>query len=620
MTTYRGLKDRRVFIFSGVPYYDIGGGQRPAQLAKTFNKMGYLVFYLYAYGSNESTPQKDLPIPAVRHLHIDKVTIEAFLKRVKKNSLLIFELPHPKFKPYLDLAKKLNLPTIYEHIDNWETSLGNRFFKKEILESFLLDSTIISVTSKELEKQIRSYLRETSNSQVYLDKILYCPNAVDDDLFDPVCSRGGKPADLVQGEKTLLFYGSLWGSWLNWDLLIDVAKNCNCSINIIGDDKKLSVDKTTLPNNIYLLGLKKQKELPAYLYYSDILLLPFKNDEIGKYVSPLKIFEYLAMNKPVLSTRLEEVSEYPNVFTADTSDEWINFVNNPPPYYVNDKFTLQNNWYSRCATMLTRLEAAADNNLNSNHSSRIGNNAKQISVIVLNRNNKDIIFKCLDSLLQFRQHYNYEVIVVDNESSDGSPELIKESYGHKILMVSNSTNGCSSGRNLGIQTANGEIIVFLDSDQWVANPMWLNMPLHILKKRQDIGAVGWAAGWHKKTTESLPNRGVAIHELYRTDIGYLGTGGLVVSKDILNLVGGFDENYDPTGYEDTDLSFSIRNLGFELAYCPYMGIKHLRHQTTKTIGWDNYNEMLAHNNSYFLAKWERLNPQLLEQYFAHKGK
>jgi glycosyltransferase involved in cell wall biosynthesis len=62
-----------------------------------------------------------------------------------------------------------------------------------------------------------------------------------------------------------------------------------------------------MPENIHFLGLKKQIDLPSYLYYSDYAILPFKTDEIGKYVSPLKLFEYIAMNKPVISTMLDDI-------------------------------------------------------------------------------------------------------------------------------------------------------------------------------------------------------------------------------------------------------------------------------------------------------------------------
>jgi hypothetical protein len=88
--------------------------------------------------------------------------------------------------------------------------------------------------------------------------------------------------------------------------------------------------------------------------------------------------------------------------------------------------------------------------------------------------------------------------------------------------------------------------------------------LAILKVHPEIGAVGWAAGWldlragqlHGSIADYYPRRGVnakaAIHG-YRTDITYLGTGGLFLSRSVFEATGGFDTAYDPTSFEDTDL-------------------------------------------------------------------
>ena len=78
-------------------------------------------------------------------------------------------------------------------------------------------------------------------------------------------------------------------------------------------------------------------------------------------------------------------------------------------------------------------------------------------------------------------------------------------------------------------------------------------------------------------------------------------------------MGGFDEAYDPTCFEDTDLSLKIRNAGYELAYCPYMSIMHLPHQTTNS-GTESHKKLMSRNGAYFADKWKKSNPKLLEYY------
>ena len=239
-----------------------------------------------------------------------------------------------------------------------------------------------------------------------------------------------------------------------------------------------------------------------------------------------------------------------------------------------------------------------------------------ISIIVLNYNNLGVIEKCVESLQKYSKKYNYEIIIVDNQSNDGSYELIKEKY-KNIKIIRNSKNGCSSGRNLGVAMATKEYIIFLDSDQWVTHKHWLDNYIKILYENPKIGAVGWAGGWFDKkgfachTFDDFEYRYMPPQGLYRYDIGYLGSGGLMMSKKLFEEIKGFDINYDPTCYEDTDLSVNIRYHKKEIAYCPYLGILHNPHQTTKS-GSKLHDELIKRKGDYFVKKWNAIDPKLLK--------
>jgi len=94
------------------------------------------------------------------------------------------------------------------------------------------------------------------------------------------------------------------------------------------------------------------------------------------------------------------------------------------------------------------------------------------SVVVLNWNGKAVIFECLDSLL--RQTYrSLEIILVDNGSTDGSLDLVRNQYGHSLVIVESSTNvGFAEGCNIGIRASKGEFIALVNSDATV-EPLWL---------------------------------------------------------------------------------------------------------------------------------------------------
>ena len=237
-----------------------------------------------------------------------------------------------------------------------------------------------------------------------------------------------------------------------------------------------------------------------------------------------------------------------------------------------------------------------------------------ISIIILNHNNEKIIKKCLDSLLKYRKRYNYEIIIIDNLSSDNSVEIISQYK--EIKLYKNDKNGCSSGRNLGVKKATKKYILFLDSDQYPTNEEWLDNYIDILLKKGDFGAIGWTAGWFNKegyafhTVDDFEYRFMPPLYLCRKDIGYIGSGGMMMSKKLFDEIGGFDENYDPTCYEDTDISLKIRNVGKEIVYCPYLGIIHNPHQTTKS-GSNEHSVLIKNKGDYFVKKWKLENKKLL---------
>ena len=597
----------QVFIFASVPFYDIGGGQRSAQLARTFNKLGFRVYYIYAFQSYESNIYK-IDMPLIMHQHINKLSTEYMDNFIKKDDLIIFEAPVEMFYPYVELALEKEAYVVYENIDNWETSLGNRFLKKSVLYKMVRFSHILVGSAKPLVKQLEEYAKEINENK----KMLYLANAVDDEVFSPMVNYD-KPKDLKIGEKTLIYYGSLWGSWFDWDLIKKLAlKHPEYSFNMIGDTQNILDLMKTLPKNIYFLGLKKQADLPAYLKYSDYAMIPFKIDEIGEYVSPLKIFEYISMGKRVLCTKLPDIEGYPNTFLGNTAEEWEKYIEQDIAVdkISASEFILNNNWFSR---VISLIEEVYPQNVKKCPDEYY----KNISIVVLNHNNLNVIGKCIDSLLMFNERYRYEIIVVDNASSDGSYEYLEKRYKGKINLVKNKKNGCSSGRNLGVKNAKGQFILFLDSDQWVMNEYFLDSYFDVLKQKKNVGLIGWAAGWFNDQSESYrvvdsyPNRYMYPNALARSDIGYLGAGGMLISKKLFAKIKGFDVHYDPTCYEDTDLSLKVRNAGYEIYYCPYLGVMHLPHQTTKD-GSDAHIKLTQEKYEYFKKKKKEKNPNLLK--------
>lgn len=591
------LLDGELVIITGVPFDDIGGGQRAAQLARCALKEGRQVIYVYIYKKFDFELNRHIEssvnIHGLSHLHIVETSPHEVLRYVSSRATLLVELPHPAAMHYLRLFNVRGMRTVFELIDDWETSLGGDWFDLDVYRQFVAEARCVVGTAKLLVSRLHQLGRSDA---------LYLPNAANEYIFDKY-KVYARPADLPAGRRRVaLYFGSLYGEWFAWDYLHEAATgNTDIDFVLIGD--RPSGKK--MPANVHMLGAKMIDELPGYLAYSDFGLLPFSPGKISDAVSPIKIFEYLFAGKPVISTNLPEIIGYPGVLVANSPEEFSHLCShidvNDELMRDNDRFISSNSWFSR-------LDAV----VGSGNAQRFHHT---VSAIILIHNNKHIIGRCLESLLQHGAHYLNDVIVVDNASHDGGAEYIEANF-PTVRVIRNPLNGCSSGRNLGVLAAAGKYLAFFDSDQWFTSSSFFEEALSILERDGNAGAVGWAAGWFDPARSDLSgviadycqNRAMnatAIRTGYRTDIGYLGTGGFFTPRSVFDATGGFDIAYDPTCFEDTDLSFKIKQLGFDVCYRDLTGIRHQPHQTTNaSAGTNAYMTLFKRNADYFKKKWE----------------
>jgi len=240
-----------------------------------------------------------------------------------------------------------------------------------------------------------------------------------------------------------------------------------------------------------------------------------------------------------------------------------------------------------------------------------------VSVVVLIHNNRRIIERCIRTILDHAGQWLEEIVIVDNQSVDGGAELVEALFAQepKVKLVRNSENGCSSGRNLGVQHSSGQYIAFFDSDQWLTAPSCFPEAVSILNMDEGVGAIGWNAGWFDATRDDLggpisdylPHRGMnaeALAKGFRDDIGFLGTSCMFMKRELFERIEGFDTFYDPTCFEDTDICFQIKQAGYSVAFRDLAGVRHQPHQTTgASEGSERYKRLFNRNAAYFKEKW-----------------
>ena len=200
---------------------------------------------------------------------------------------------------------------------------------------------------------------------------------------------------------------------------------------------------------------------------------------------------------------------------------------------------------------------------------------KLVSVIVPTFNRKSLLEECVESLM-VQDYPDYEVIVVDDGSTDGTGELlINLSRKYSVLSSFSQKNGGSyAARNLGIKKSNGGIICFTDDDCRV-DPDWIN---NLIKHFDDdeIGGVGGKIIPSAPTTyiEEYSQRNIPLN--YPKKIEYIATCNAAYRKDLLDIVGGFDINFRSGG--DRDMSTQILMTCHKIVYEPD-AIIHYRYRS-----------------------------------------
>jgi hypothetical protein len=306
-----------VFILAGVPIHDTGGGSRGAQIALEFLRQHFLVVYLNKFDSYESV-NLGLRIahPNLLLYRFEDFSWESFYREYaeildSKSCAALIEFPLREFVPTIEKLKKINTSIAYDLLDAWDTQLGSTWYSAEVEEQIITLSDVLIATAPVLS----DHLRNKTNREVHL-----LPNAVNLRLFDarrPFL----RPEDLPLAEQIITYIGALWGEWFDWDLLIRVAESFpKAAVVVIGDYQGQC--PVHLPN-LHFLGLKPQSRLPAYLAHSNVAVIPWKENEITRATSPLKLYEYLAMHVPVVAPDLPPLRDIPHVYLAHSPEQFL---------------------------------------------------------------------------------------------------------------------------------------------------------------------------------------------------------------------------------------------------------------------------------------------------------
>lgn len=329
-----------ILLLSLVPPEDTGGGSRPAQLGAKLHRRGFAIDWRHALPIFPWPAQRR---PAVPRLHVAFAGRGTQPPLPNHPELVLVEAPHPCFARTIDLVER-DVPVVYDAIDVWDGILGAGWYDRAAENAVLRRASALVASSVLLRDELRQRTRRD---------VVLVENGVDPRVFD-ARTRRVAPSDLRRGVPTVVFVGSLWGDWVDLELVADVARMLpDAAFNLIG-----SAGSRRLPTcgNVFPLGPRPQRDVPAYLAAADVAIVPFVVDRLSAAVSPLKAFEYLAMERPVVSTPLPELERVPGVTIAHDAAEFAAAVaaasRDPFPRDAAAAFVARHTWQARVDRLL----------------------------------------------------------------------------------------------------------------------------------------------------------------------------------------------------------------------------------------------------------------------------
>ena len=352
-------KVKGIIIYPPTVDWNIPLFQRPQQLALELSKNGYLFFYSTCknefdrvdgfYEINENcyiTNQYDL---LVREL-------SGFIVILSSTNLDI------RLEEVIKIKERATI--VYDYIDEIHTDIIAR-------ESV----AHISRRHEYMRKRADIFIATADNlyneALKYREKDTYLiPNGVDYEHFHIARNIARIPADfvsIIEKNKPIIGYYGAMAKWLDYELIKKAAAaRPNYEFVLIGWDYDGSIVDQGLEQfeNIHFLGAKDYSILPQYAVWFDVSTIPFILNSITESTSPIKVFEYMALSTPILTTDLRECRKYGSVLIANGREDFIGKLDDAIKLKDDnsylallDKEAKENTWDKRAIEIINCIEA-----------------------------------------------------------------------------------------------------------------------------------------------------------------------------------------------------------------------------------------------------------------------
>lgn len=333
-----------IIVFHASFGWNIEMKQRPQHLAEALSKKKVLYIYRSDVKNDNIYSIKKIK-DNLYVLNLDMYSLNvAFFEAIKSINKPKFvhvyatclnSVDYEKIKTYMDKGFKV----IYDFVDELSSEISGYNITSKMIEDHekLLrdkENVLVVSTAKKLKDIANKFRGENENN-------ILAPNAVNlEDFKNHVNEIGEKIQPIVNKRKPIIGYYGALAKWFDYKLIEQLAKEReDYEIVLIGMDYDGSYDQSNLKDysNISYLGMIDYKDLINYSRYFDVCIVPFIKNDITDSTSPLKIFEYMALEKPIVTTDINECKNYESCLVSKDYDEFIRNIDKALKLEIDNK-------------------------------------------------------------------------------------------------------------------------------------------------------------------------------------------------------------------------------------------------------------------------------------------
>lgn len=260
----------------------------------------------------------------------------------------------------------------------------------------------------------------------------------------------------------------------------------------------------------------------------------------------------------------------------------------------------------------------------------------KLSIIIVSYNTKQLLADCIKSIEKNLYNFSYEIVVVDNNSADGSTDMLKAEYSHVKLIANNYNAGFAKANNQGLELCSGEYILLLNSDTIVlenalsilvdymdshsdtaiCGPKLLNsdMTLQLPCRRgfpRLINSVSYFSGISRLFPKSRIFSSYLMTYMdsgINHEVDAVSGACLMVKRRILPEIGGLLDKAFFMHFEDIDLCYRAKKSGYKVYYVHNAEVIHLKGQSSKLRNLGVTRNFFDSALQYFKMNYKKENP------------